>query len=54
MVDVGMSGEEESHRRNIVTNEEGNIRDGEIWVNPNESRNDNMSELQQIVKELRA
>ena len=54
MVDVGMSREEESHRRNKVTNEEGNKRDGEIWVNINESRNDNMSELQQIVTELRA
>ena len=36
-----------------MNNEEGNLREGEIWVNLNESRNDNPSELQQIVKELR-
>ena len=54
MADVGMSVEEESHIRNPINNEEGNIRDGEIWVNLNETRKDNPSELQQIVKELRA
>ena len=36
-----MYDEEESHPRNPVNNEEGNIRDGEIWLNLNESRNDN-------------
>ena len=53
MADVGMYVEEESHPRNPFNNEEGNIRDGEIWVNINESKNDNPSELQKIVKELR-
>ena len=45
MVDVGMSVEEESHPRNLVNNEEGNLREGEIWVNLNEIRNDNPSDL---------
>ena len=49
-----MYDEEESHPRNPVNNEEGNIRDGEIWVKLNESRNDKPYEFQQIVKELRA
>ena len=35
MADVGMSAEEESHSRNPVNNEEGNLREGEIWVNIN-------------------
>ena len=48
-----MSVEEESHPRNPLNNEEGNIRDGEIWVNLNESRNDNLRELQETVKELK-
>ena len=51
---VGMHVEEESHPRNLVNNEKGSIRDGEIWVNLNESRNDNSSKLQQTFKELRA
>ena len=46
MVDVGIPIEKESHPRNPVNNEEGNIRDGEIWVNLNESNNDNLYELQ--------
>ena len=50
MADVGISTEKESHSRNPINNEEGNIGDGEIWVNLNESRNDNPSELQKIVK----
>ena len=33
MGDVGMSIEDESHPRNPINNEEGNIKDGEIWVN---------------------
>ena len=33
MADVGMFAEEESHTRNPVNNEEGNPREGEIWVN---------------------
>ena len=49
MADVGMFAEEESHPRNHVNNEEG-----EIWVNLNDSQNDNLFELQRIVKELRS
>ena len=45
MAEVGMSSEEESHPRNPINNEEGNIRDGEIWVNLNESQTNNPSEL---------
>ena len=48
-----MSAEEESHPRDPVNNEEGNLGDGEIWVNINESRNNNTFELQQTVKELK-
>ena len=54
MEDVEIPTEEEWHPINIVNNEEGSIRDGEIWVNLNESRNDNPSELQQTINELRA
>ena len=36
MADVGISAEEESHPRNPINNEEGNIRDGKIWINLNE------------------
>ena len=53
MVDVGMFAKEKSHSRNHVNNEEGNLRESDIWVNLNESRNDNPSELQQTVKESR-
>ena len=53
MVEGGMSAEEESHPRNPIKNEEGNIRDGEIWLNLNESQTNNSSELQRTVKELR-
>ena len=41
MAYVVMSTEEDSHPRNPVDNEEGNIRVGEIWININEIRNDN-------------
>ena len=54
IADVGMSTEVESHPRNPVNNEEGILRDGEIWVNSNETRNNKASKLQKIVKELRA
>ena len=50
MADVGMFAEEESHPRNPVNNEESNIRDGEIQVNLNESRNDNPFELQKHLR----
>ena len=53
MADVGISTEEELHPENPLNNEEGNLRDGEIWVNLNESQ-DNTSELQRNVKELRS
>ena len=41
-----MSVEEEYQPRNPMNNEEGNLRDGKIWVNINEIQNDNLSELQ--------
>ena len=52
--DVGMSVEGESHPKDLERNEEGNFRDSEIWINLNESRNDNPSELLQFVKYLKA
>ena len=52
-MDVGMSTEEESRIKYTVNNGEGNIRDKEIYVNLNETRNDNQSELLQIVKGLK-
>ena len=54
MEDIGMFAKQESHPRNPVNIEEGNLREGEIWVNIDESRKDNPSELQRSVKELRA
>ena len=51
--DVGMSVEGESHPKDLERNEEGNIRDDEIWVNLNESMNDNPSEFLQTVKDLK-
>ena len=53
MVDVGMSAEEESCPKDPIKNDERNIRDSEFWVNLNESRDDNPSEIQQTVKFLR-
>ena len=53
MAEVEMSTEEESHPRNPINNEEGNLKDGEIWVNLNESQ-DNKSELQRTGKELQS
>ena len=41
MEDVKIPAEEKWHPRNLVNNKEGNVRDGEIWVKLNESRNDN-------------
>ena len=54
MAEVGISAQEESHPRNLINNEEGNPRDGEIWVNLNESQTNNPFELERIVKELRS
>ena len=48
-----MSAEGESHPKDMENNEEGNIRDSEIWVNINESGNDNPYELLQTIKYLR-
>ena len=50
MAKVGMFLEEESHPRNPIKNEYGNIRDGEILVNLNEIQTNNPSELQRTVK----
>ena len=50
MKDVGMLTQDEPHPRNPTNNEEGNLRDGEILVNLNESVNGNTYESQQIVK----
>ena len=52
MEEVGMSIEEESHPRNPINNEEGNLRDGDIWVNLNEIQVKKY-ELQRTIKELR-
>ena len=51
MADAEMSAEEEHHLENALNNEEGNLRDGEIWVDLNDSQ-DNKSESQRTVKEL--
>ena len=53
MEEVGMSIEEESHPRNPINNEEGNLRDGDIWVNLNEIQVKKY-ELQRTTKELRS
>ena len=53
VVDVEMFTEEESCHEDPINNEQGNIRDGEIWVNLNESRNDNPFELLQTVKDIK-
>ena len=53
MTNVGMSVEGESHTKDLENNEQGNIRVCEIWLNSNESRNDNPSEILQIVKDLK-
>ena len=45
MAKVEMSIEGESHPKERENIEEGNIRDGDIWVNLNESMNDNQSEI---------
>ena len=38
MDDVEISTEEEIHHRNHVNTEEGNLREGEIWVDLNDSK----------------
>ena len=44
-----MYAEEESHPINSINNEEGNLRDGEIWVNLNEIQTNKPYELQRTV-----
>ena len=51
MVDARMSTEEERRLKQPL-NEEGNLRDGEFWVDLNKSR-DNKSDLKRSVNELR-
>ena len=52
MADAGMSAEEEHHLEQPL-NEEGNLRDGQFWVDLNESQ-DNKFELKRTVNELRS
>ena len=52
MIEVGMSTKEESHPRNPISNEESNLRDGEIWVNLNKSQKNYPYELQRTINEL--
>ena len=51
MADVEMSAEEECRPENPLNNEEGNLMDGEFWVNLNDNQ-DNKSELKRTVQEL--
>ena len=53
MVDVEMYEKQEHHPKNPLNHEEGNLRDGEIWVDLNDSQ-DNKYELQKTIKELRS
>ena len=53
MTDVGKFAKGESHPKDPENNEYSINREGEIWVNLNESRNDNPSELLQTVKYLK-
>ena len=54
MTEVGMFAKEQYHPRNPINNEEGNVRDGEIWVNLNKSQNNYPYELQKTINELRS
>ena len=54
MADVENPTKGESHPKEPENIEEGNITDGDIWANLNESRNDNQSELLKIVKDLKS
>ena len=47
-----MYAKEERHPDQPLNNEEGNLRDGEFWVDLNDSH-DNKSELKKTVNELR-
>ena len=48
-----MSTKEDSHPKEQQNIEGENNNDGNLWVNINESRNDNQSKLLQIVKDLK-
>ena len=52
MADAGISIEEECRLEQPLNNEEGNLRDGEFWVDLNEIKY-NKYELKRIVDELR-
>ena len=52
MADAGMSVEEECHSEQPLNNEDGNLMDGEFWVDLKESR-DNKYELKWKTNELR-
>ena len=47
-----MYAEEERHPKDPLNKEEGNLRDGEIWVDLSVSQ-DNKPEIKLILKELR-
>ena len=49
MADAGMSANEERRSKQPLNNEEGNLRDGELWVYLNDSQN-NKPELKRIVR----
>ena len=53
MTEVRMSMEEEFHPINPINSEEGNLRDGEIWVNLNKSQNKTINELRSQLKRVR-
>ena len=50
MADMEMSAKEESRPKKPENTEEGNIRDGDIWVNLNEIGNNSQSKLLQTTK----
>ena len=49
MADAEMYAEEEHHPENPLNHEEGNLSDGEIWVNLNDSQ-DNKLKLRRTVQ----
>ena len=53
MLEVEMSAKGECHPKEPKNIEEINIRDGDTWVNLNESGNDNQSELLETITVLK-
>ena len=51
MTDVEMYAEKECHIEDTLNNQEGNLRDGEFWVDINDNQ-DNKYELKRTVNEL--